>query len=193
LTQSTRISQWTRGSGPGTRQELLNVLSAHADGDWLVHADDDVEIPAGAFVRLFAAADAAGLAVAQLGHAARSHAATRFVRAVPGLLARRTGFVEMGPIVAMRTTLRDVLLPMDESLVAGWGQDYLWARKYADHGIRAGIVDGVRMNHLVPPGTAYNARSAEDSLRARLARARYSSHHDPLVTYDRWWWWQPRP
>jgi hypothetical protein len=193
------LAGWTIGSGPGGRQELLNRLIEAAPatdcgrGSWLVLADDDVEVSPSALSILFAAADATGLDVVQPGHDSRSWAATEHVRAQPGVLARRTGFVEIGPLVAMRESLRPALLPLDESLGMGWGQDHMWARYYSDHGIRVGIIDGVRMRHLGRAGAGYDVAAARQQLNRCLERSGYTSFRDPMVTYERWWPWQPRP
>lgn len=185
-----RLEPWTHGVGPGTRQQLLNHLSVDASGTWIVLADDDVVVPAGGLAQLLATADRTDLQVVQPAHSPRSYASTRFVRPCPGVLVRRTGFVELGPLVALRGGARDDLLPLDESLGMGWGQDYLWARRIADRELPVGIIDGIRMRHLSPAGTTYDLADAHANLRSCMAQSGYTSFRDPQRTFDRWWCWQ---
>jgi hypothetical protein len=78
------------------------------------------------------------------------------------------------------------LLPLDESLGMGWGQDYLWARALAGDGLTGGIVDAVRMRHLPQSSRTYDHAKAARHLDVCLARAGYTSYDEPMVTYATW-------
>ena len=180
------LESWTVGKGPGLRQGLLNrLIPDDADG-WVVLADDDVVLPEGGLARLLTIATRIGLDVAQPGHDGASQASTPFVRARRGVGARRTGFVEIGPVVALGPAARSSLLPLDESLGMGWGQDYLWARAFETDSLAAGIVDAVRMRHLPQPTRQYDYAEAARQRDDGLARAGFRSYHEPMVTYRTW-------
>jgi hypothetical protein len=180
------LDRWTVGEGSGFRQSLLNRLVSEATDGWVVLADDDVVLHDGSLALLLTIAARVGLDVVQPGHAASSRASTEFVRAQPRVGARRTGFVEIGPLVALDAGARDALLPLDESLGMGWGQDYLWARALEGAGITAGIVDAVRMRHLSPFARTYDHGEATAHLEDCLARTGYASVSEPMVTYTTW-------
>ena len=185
-TPVSALTRWTVGTGPGLRQELLNRLVPDASDGWVVFADDDIVIRDGSLALLLTIATRIGLDLAQPGHDARSRASTEFVRARPRVGVRRTGFVEIGPLLALDARARDALLPLDESLGMGWGQDYLWARVVDGDGLTAGIVDAVRIRHLPQESSTYDRAEATAHLDACLARAGYRSYTDPMVTYATW-------
>jgi hypothetical protein len=177
------LAPWTVGVGPGQRQQLLNRLVPDGLDGWVVLADDDVVFDDGALALLLTIATRLGLDLAQPAHDSMSRASTEFVRAKPRVGARRTGFVEIGPIVALDAKAHDALLPLDESLGMGWGQDYLWARTFDGDGLSAGIVDAVRMRHLPQLAPTYDREQEMAHLDACLARAGYESHTEPMVTH----------
>jgi hypothetical protein len=186
------LAAHTVGSGPATRQVLLNRLLAH-DEDvprWVVFADDDVEIRHGSLAGLLDVATVTGSDAAQPAHDARSGASSGFMRATPGLVARRTGFVEVGPLLALGPRAQAAFLPLDESLGMGWGQDYLWSRAVADLSLVATVVDSVRMRHLGVPGEAYDAEAARATMHACVRRAGYDGPSGPHHVLSRWWVWQ---
>ena len=180
------LDRWTVGCGPGPRQALLNRLTPAAPDGWVVFTDDDVVVGDGALLRLLSVASEIGLDVVQPAHAGASRASTPFVRARFGVAARRTGFVEIGPLIALGPAARSALLPLDESLGMGWGQDYLWAHAFADNGLTVGIVDAVRIRHLAPSVPTYDRAKETRHLEACLVRAGYRDFEEPLVTYSTW-------
>jgi len=177
------LAPWTVGVGPGQRQQLLNRLVPEGADGWIVLADDDVVLDDGALALLLTIATRVGLDLAQPAHDAISRASTEFVRAKPRVGARRTGFVEIGPIVALDAKAHDALLPLEELLGMGWGQDYLWARALDGDGLIAGIVDAVRMPPLPQLAPTYDPQQETAHLDACLARAGYASPTEPMVTY----------
>jgi hypothetical protein len=129
--------------------ENLNLLLARHDlavHDWVLIVDDDVLLPRG-FLNVFLfLAERFQLSLVQPAHRARSHAAWPLTRRRRGSVVRETGYVEIGPVVALRATTFDVLLPFPE-LRAGWGLDAHWAALAQAHDWRLGIVDATPVRH----------------------------------------------
>jgi GT2 family glycosyltransferase len=163
---------------PGARGKFENLnalLAAHPpDGfDWLLVVDDDVALPAGFLDRFLHVAEAAGLRLAQPAHRLHSHAAWAITRRRPGVAARRTTFVEIGPITAFHRDTFQTLLPFP-ALRMGWGLDAHWAAVARDHGWPIGIVDATPVGHTgAPVGRSYGRDAAVAEARAFLAGRPY--------------------
>lgn len=163
------LARWTVGAGAGDRPALLNALVAAGGSDdgWTVLADDDVRLRPGGLATLLAVARRAGFDLAQPGHGATSHLSHLFLRASPGVIARRTTFVEIGPVVAVAPRVHDVVFPLGEDVTMGVGEDVSWSLLEAHGVVTLGVVDAVRMRHLRPP-TPHVAR--DETVRRELAR-----------------------
>ena len=124
----------------GKFENLNALLDDHpADGfDWLVVLDDDVALPHGFLDRFLHAAESAGLKLAQPAHRLYSHAAWEVTRRRPGVTARETTFVEIGPLTAFHRDTFATLLPFP-ALRMGWGLDAHWAAVARAHGWPIGI------------------------------------------------------
>jgi hypothetical protein len=159
----------TVGDGPGPRFELLNraLAATPADpGRWVVVVDDDVAVRP-SLGRFVAVADRAGLDIAMPGHRACSFHSHPITRRRMASTARRTTYVEIGPVVAVRPrwVARLVPFPADDGL--GWGTELAWSDLRRE-GCRLGIVDRTPVLHLVPPGRAYDRRAELARLVAEL-------------------------
>jgi GT2 family glycosyltransferase len=163
---------------PGTRGKFENLnalLAAHPpDGfDWLVVVDDDVALPRGFLDRFLHVAEAAGLKLAQPAHRLHSHAAWAITRRRPGVSARETTFVEIGPLTAFHRDTFATLLPFPE-LRMGWGLDAHWAAVARANGWPIGIVDATPVGHTIAPvGAGYGHDAAVAEARAFLADRPY--------------------
>jgi GT2 family glycosyltransferase len=163
---------------PGTRGkfENLNALLAEhpPDGfDWVVVMDDDVALPHGFLDRFLHAAESAGLKLAQPAHRLHSHAAWAVTRRRPGVTARETTFVEIGPLTAFHRDTFATLLPFPP-LRMGWGLDAHWAAVAREHSWPIGIVDATPVGHtLAPVGAGYGREAAIAEARAFLADRPY--------------------
>src|SRR5258708_5519036 len=94
--------------------------------DWLLIVDDDVAVPDGFLDIFIGEASRRGFKLAQPAHRFRSYATFELTERQWGTVARRTGFVESGPITLLnRDTFAD-LLPFP-SQRWGWGIDLYWA------------------------------------------------------------------
>lgn len=163
-------------AGAGGKFENLNALVGSRDPgayDWVVVVDDDVELPKGFLDDFLAAADRAGLEIAQPAHRLVSHAAWPVTRRRPGSTARRTTFVEIGPVTAFGPEAATTLLPFP-NLKMGWGLDAHWAAVARERGWAIGIVDATPIGHtLRPAAEGYPREAAIAEGRAFLAGRPY--------------------
>jgi GT2 family glycosyltransferase len=163
---------------PGARGKFENLnalLAAHPpDGfDWVIVIDDDVALPHGFLDRFLHVAESAGLRLAQPAHRLHSHAAWAITRRRPGVAARETTFVEIGPLTAFHRDTFATLLPFPE-LRMGWGLDAHWAAVARERGWPIGIVDATPVGHtLAPVGAGYGRDDAIAEARAFLADRPY--------------------
>ena len=143
-------------AGAGKWANLNAALAAHPpDGhDWLLLVDDDVALPRGFLDAFLACAERFGFRLAQPAHAHASHAAWEVTRRRPGVLARRTRFVEIGPVTALHADTFGVLLPFPD-LHMGWGLDAHWAAVAAEHDWPVGVIDATPVRHLRPVAEDY--------------------------------------
>ncbi len=156
---------------PTPKFTILNRLAHDAgDFDWLILCDDDVELPDGFLDQFMALAEAYNFALAQPARTADSYTDHPIVQVLPGLKARRTRFVEIGPVVAMRRDAAALLVPFPADCGMGWGLDLVWPRVLEPAGLRLGIVDATPVSHrLRPPATAYDGEKARQSMYWTLA------------------------
>lgn len=184
----------TVGSGAGPKFTLCNrLVSAVAPGpdDWVVVVDDDVVVPRGlpAFLAL---ADAAGFGLAQPAHMPSSNYSHRETVRRRLLRARWHSYVEIGPVFAVSPAWRHRVLPFPEDIGMGWGLELRWMDLERD-GMRLGIVDGVEMDHLVPPGRTYDLSVEGRRLETMLAERGATQLADVMRLHGRWWRWQRSP
>lgn len=143
---------------PGTRGkfENLNRLLAGRDlepYDWVIVLDDDVSLPRGFLDAFVQAAESAGLRIAQPAHRFHSHAAWALTRRRPGLTARATTFVEIGPVTAFHRDTFAALLPFPD-LRMGWGLDAHWSALAREREWPIGIVDATPIGHTIRPAAS---------------------------------------
>jgi GT2 family glycosyltransferase len=174
-------------AGLGKWANLRATLAAHPpDGaDWLLIVDDDVVLPGGFLDAFLCTAERFDLALAQPAHAFASHAAWPVTRRRPGVLARRTRFVEIGPVTALRADAFPVLLPFPE-LAMGWGLDAHWSSAAAEAGLRLGVVDIMPIRHLRPIADSYPRAAAEEEAARFLANRPYVTRAEAAQTLDAW-------
>lgn len=189
------VAALTRGSGPGPKFRLLNRLVGPVDAGsaaWIVVIDDDVRFVGAGLADFLAVADRAGLDLAQPAHTERSFRTNPLVLRRPLAIARRTTFVEIGPVFAVRRPAAASVVPFPEEHEMGWGLELEWW-DLGRRGARLGIVDAVPVRHLTAAGAAYE-RAAEqarldDALRARGLGGLGDAQHTTAV----WWPWRSAP
>ena len=177
----------TGAPGAGKWANLRAALAAKPpDGaDWLLLIDDDVVLPRGFLDTFLYVAERCGLQLAQPAHAFASHAAWPVTRRRPGLLARRTRFVEMGPVTAIHADAFATLLPLP-ALAMGWGLDVHWSALATRAGLTLGIVDATPIRHLRPVADAYPRDKAAAEAEAFLAGRPYVTRAQADVTLAAW-------
>jgi GT2 family glycosyltransferase len=173
------------GAGPLPRLEAPGAQADdHGAGpDWLIAIDDDVVLPRGFLDRLLLLAERFEFDLVQPAHRARSHAAWRVTRRQPGVLARQTPFVEIGPVTAFARRTFPVLLPFPADLRMGWGLDLYWAALAREHGWRCGVLDAVAIAHVAAPAAeAYSRSAAIEEAREFLAERPHLSAREAQTT-----------
>lgn len=127
--------------------------------DWLVIIDDDVAFEVGRLDDIIAVAAHADLALSQPAHAYASYTTYDITRRRPGVIARQTDFVEIGPLTLLRADLFDELIPFPASRWC-YGIDLIWSDKARAQDRKIGIIDGAPIRHLRPVAAAYDLQAA---------------------------------
>jgi len=134
----------------GGKFENLNALLAAAPPldyfDWVLVVDDDVGLPPRLVDRFVALCETLGLDLAQPAQTRRSHAAWRVTRRRAFSLARRTPYVEIGPVTGFRAGVASELMPFPP-LRFGWGLDNHWGALARERGWRLGVIDCLPVRH----------------------------------------------
>jgi GT2 family glycosyltransferase len=175
--------------GAGKWANLNAALAAHppAGHDWLLLLDDDVALPRGFLDRFLPLAERSGFRLAQPAHRFDSHAAWRVTRRRPGAVARRTRFVEIGPVTAIHADAFAALLPFPD-LQMGWGLDAHWGAVAEEHGWAVGVIDATPIRHTRPVASDYLHAAALAEADAFLAQRPYVPREralETLATYRR--------
>jgi hypothetical protein len=141
---------------------LLNrLLDGFQQFDWVLFCDDDIEVAEGFADALIAVAQHLDFALLQPARTQDSYIDHPIVGQFPGLLARQTRFVEIGPVVCLRRDAASLLLPFSDQSSMGWGLDFVWPRIIENAGLRMGIIDAVPVAHRIrKPVAGYNYDSA---------------------------------
>lgn len=143
---------------PVSKFELINRLLTQAtldDYEHLVVVDDDIELPAGFLDDYLDVLTRRCLHLAQPARTHRSFIDHHFVAQLVGVEARRTRFVEIGPLFSIHRDAFPVLLPFDEAAPMGWGLDFVWPLQIENAGLRLGIVDKTPVTHRLRKPVAY--------------------------------------
>lgn len=127
---------------------LVNDLTADAARfDWILLVDDDVELPPDFIDSFIDLAERYDFALCQPARTVDSYIDHPLVMQNPGVKARQTRFVEIGPVTAIRRDAAQLILPVAADCGMGWGLDYVWPRVMEDAGLRMGIVDATPIAH----------------------------------------------
>ncbi len=172
----------------GKFERLSAMLQAHdlTAYDHVLLVDDDVELPRGFTDRLVWAVERAGLVLAQPAHRRHSHAAWPVTRRHLLHAARRTHFVEIGPVTLLRGPALEQLVPFPDDLTMGWGLDVHWGAIARERGWPIGVVDSTPLLHLNPVAGGYGREPVVEAARTFLASR-------PYVTRDEAAWSEPAP
>jgi glycosyltransferase involved in cell wall biosynthesis len=179
----------------GDKFSILNRLIAASDlaqYDYLVVVDDDIEFPAGWLDDFVSLQSASELDLCQPARTATSEVSHAFTLQIPGIQARETEFVEIGPVFVMRRSAFGALLPFDEAFPMGWGMESEWRNVCGREGLRMGIIDAHPIEHSFRPTLAYYDRhTTVDEMTKTLDSKSFSEVFDGqrvLATYaDNTW------
>ncbi len=191
------LADRTLGQGRGARMPLLGSLvdAAPVPTDaWIVLFDDDAQFARRGTTRFFDVAVRAGFDIAQPAiDPGQPHSySLTLVRFLS--IARRSLMVEVGPVVAIAPTARDIVLPFPDWSTMGWGVDVQWADRARRAGLTLGIVDAEPVLHHGAIAAAYETSREAASFDRALRDAGISSI-DELLKWPRprWSLWRREP
>lgn len=188
------LETWTLGSGPGTRFELINKLvdtQTLPAQSYLVVTDDDVTFERGDLAAFLAIAARAGADFAQPAHTAGSVHSWRFTLSAPRTVARRTSFIEIGPVFSMSPRARSAALPFPAEGM-GWGVEFAWSA-LQEAGLSLAIIDAVTVCHHGSVAAGYELHEELAHLELRARQAGHTSLTELQVELARWRPWRRRP
>ena len=170
----------------GGKFENLNRLLVAAgpagEYDWVLLVDDDVGLPVRFLDRYVALCERLRLDLSQPAQSMRSHSAWRVTRRRPFSLARRTEYVEIGPVTGFSGQVAAQLMPFPE-LRFGWGLDNHWGALARERGWRLGVVDSLPVRHETQRvASAYAHADAIAEAQSFLAGRAYVTAEDAQRT-----------
>ncbi len=168
-------SRWSAGPKFEIIKELIG--GDLDDHDYLVIIDDDLALPHGFIDHLLGWQRHLGFAVAQPARSPNSFIDHRIVEQQRGAVARRTRFVEIGPVVSIHRSAYAALLPFDLSSPMGWGYENIWTHRIEAAGLTMGIIDAVPVDHSLRPPVANYSWDEADEARTRILA---DNEHVPL-------------
>jgi hypothetical protein len=173
---------------PAPKFVLLNRLLADinlAAYEYLLVVDDDIMLPEGFVDDYLSLVSRYNLAVAQPARTHDSYIDHPFVERLDGIAARRTRFVEIGPLFSLHRSAFKAFLPFDEGSPMGWGYDFVWPCVALDRGLHMGVVDAVAVAHnLRPPVMHYDYNAANAAMGRFLAQRPHLSKKDAFFIVE---------
>jgi hypothetical protein len=188
------LSLHTVGCGEGEKFTLLNELVRRFEFDdgWVVVADDDFVFVRGGLVEFVSLSARAGFALAQPAHVAGSEISHEITLSRSLAVARRTNFVEIGPIFVVAPRCRDDVLPFPPDSGMGWGLELEWS-DLLKRGCDIGVVDVVAIKHIGVVASSYDADIQRRLLKDKLAARGIERWRDTHRTLGIWRPWQRQP
>jgi hypothetical protein len=150
---------------------IVNQLLDGADldqYDYVLMTDDDIVMPESFLDEFIGMQRTLDFAVAQPARTSTSYIDHPIVEQQLGVLARRTQFVEIGPVVSFHRSVFPLLFPFDLTSGMGWGYENVWSHLLRERGLRMGIVDAVPVDHSMRPPLANYRWSDGDAGRTAL-------------------------
>jgi GT2 family glycosyltransferase len=165
----------------------VNELAGH---DWLLIVDDDVVLPHRFLDCFLFLCERYAFTLAQPAHKHWSNAAWRVTRRRAGSVARRTRFVEIGPVTAIHSRAFADLLPFPD-LHMGWGLDAHWGALAEEREWNVGVVDATPVRHTRPVAGDYPRERALDEAERFLATRPYITRAQAQETVTVYRSWKP--
>lgn len=187
----------TVAQGPGYRMPLLAALldSAPIPHDaWVLIFDDDAHFARRGRTRFLDVVRSAGFDIAQPAiDPGEPHSFSMTLTRLASV-ARRTHYVEVGPVVAFSPRARAAVLPFPAWARMGWGVDVEWVGHARRDGLSLGVVDATPIRHRGPVAAGYETGPEQQLYDAAIAGLGVTSLHD-LVQWirPRWPLWRRRP
>jgi hypothetical protein len=174
---------------PTPKFTLMNRMISDVEAfEYLIIADDDVHLPRGFVDDFLAYVTKFRFALSQPARTPESYIDHFITMCMPGLGARLTRFVEIGPIFCIHRSAFGVLLPFDQRSPMGWGYDFVWPTVIERHGLRMGIVDATPVGHTMRASvTNYTRRIVVDQMESLLQACPHLPRADAytvLEAYD---------
>ena len=170
--------------------KLLNRLLADArldDYEHLVITDDDIELPPGFLDDYLDVVTRRHFHLAQPARTHRSYIDHYFVAQLVGVEARRTRFVEIGPLFSLHRDAFPLLVPFDEAAPMGWGLDFVWPKQIENAGLTLGIVDATPITHsLRKPVAYYDYDETNTGMQQFLRDRPHLSAEDRFLSLETW-------
>lgn len=166
---------------------LLNELlrSDWPQYDYVLACDDDIVLPAGFVDEYLEAVRRFDFALAQPARTHGSFIDHWFVEQLDGVDARRTRFVEIGPLFSVRRDAAARLLPFDAASPMGWGCDFVWPLLVERAGLSLGIVDRTPVAHTIRRSVAqYDRKEANAVMTSYLATRPHLSKSEAFVIVE---------
>lgn len=180
------VTAWRAGSAP--KFVLINRLLGQLALDryaFVLVCDDDIVLPDRFVDRYLDLVTRYDLALAQPARTHDSYIEHWFVEQLDGLVARRTRFVEIGPLFSMRRDVVRLLAPFSEISPMGWGYDFAWPFVMEQAGSRMGIVDATPVAHNLRKAVAYyDNRDAALAMKAFLASRPHLTRDDAFTIIE---------
>lgn len=153
--------------------------------DFIIISDDDISLPSDFLDRYLSIVVKHDFAIAQPARTHNSYIDHHFVEQLTGLEARRTRFVEIGPLYSVRKDVYPVVFPFDESTHMGWGYDFVWPCLMEKLCKRMGIVDSTPVEHSMrKPVTNYTYDDAQKTMENYLSKNPHLSRDDAFTILE---------
>ena len=166
--------------------QLLNgILADASEFDAVLIIDDDVMLPRHFLDRYLRLATQYKFALSQPARTPDSYIDHSFTMQMPGLVARSTRFVEIGPLFCILREAFDLILPFDAVSPMGWGLDFVWPARIEQLGKRMGIIDVLPVSHsLRKPVTNYERDTVERGMNQLLSENDHLSRSDAFTLLE---------
>ena len=168
---------------------LMNRVFADidiSDFDYVLAVDDDIYLPRHFLPSFLAYQEAFDFALAQPARAWHSHFDHAIALRRPWLVARRTRFVECGPLVSFRRDAVAALLPFAHPQQL-WGLDLVWPVAIEGRSLRMGIIDAVAVDHsLRPQAATYDKQRHDAEMHRFLLRTPHLPMAEAFTVLDRY-------
>jgi hypothetical protein len=161
--------------------KILNQLIFKTNLDkyeFVLISDDDITVPNNFIDNYFGVINKYDFSLAQPARTHDSYIDHLIVEQLNGLTARKTRFVEIGPLFSIRKDLYKQMLPFDEKSGMGWGYDFVWPCIIEDLDKNMGIVDAFPVEHKMrKPVINYNYEIVTKKMNEYLKTKRHISHN----------------